>query len=231
MRYCIGDVHGCIKTLDKLIHEIYKLDQNPKFYFVGDLIDRGPNSKAVLDLIMNMYQNQKAISVLGNHEAMMLNAYNKKIKVSESIWQQNGAEKTTVSFDPDANLQLSVNHLIPKNYITFIEKLPYYIELDDYLIVHAGFNFKSKSPFTDYESMVWTREEQYNPDFTKGKKIIHGHTPLTLEQVLSRIKNKNSNNINIDSGCIYVQYKDLGNLTVFNMDNRELLSVKNIDII
>ena len=231
MRYCIGDIHGCIKTLDKLVTEIYKQDQNPEFYFVGDLIDRGPDSKAVIDFIIDLKANNNTQIVLGNHEVMLLNSYKNNLKISDSIWQQNGAAKTLLSFNPNANLTLPANNFIPKKYYSFIETLPFYIELKDYFIVHAGFNFNINEPFTDFESMVWIREEQYNSEFTKGKKIIHGHTTISVEQISKRLKSQDLNNINIDSGCVYLQYNNLGNLSALNMDELKLISVKNIDMV
>ncbi len=229
MRYCIGDVHGCIKTLDHLINKIYRQDANPLFYFVGDLIDRGPDSKSVLDLIMELNTKDMAWSVLGNHELMMINTYSHNLTLALSMWKQNGAQSTLFSFNPEANLQLPVNQLIPEKYYQFIHHLPYYLELDDYFIVHAGFDFNAKNPFTQYESMVWTRDEKNDSHFTKGKTIIHGHTPVPIEQIVLQISYKTTDIINIDSGCVYKQHKSLGNLSAFNMDKKTITTIKNID--
>lgn len=229
MRYCIGDIHGCIKTLDYLLNQIYKQDSNPSFYFVGDLIDRGPDSKSVVDLIIEFSKKKLAQVVLGNHEVMMLNTYKYNKILSESMWQQNGAEKTLFSFNPKANIKLPVKDLIPQVYYQFFHALPYFIELKDYFIVHAGFNFNAPNPFVETDSMIWTREEQNNHDYTHGKTIIHGHTPVSIEQIESRIGNKKYDIINIDSGCVYLQHQGLGVLSALNMDERSLISVKNID--
>jgi len=56
MRYCIGDVHGCFKTLESLVQQILVKDKNPEFYFVGDLIDSGPDSKSVIDYLIELKQ-------------------------------------------------------------------------------------------------------------------------------------------------------------------------------
>lgn len=229
MRYCIGDIHGCIKTLDYLINQIYIQDSNPTFYFVGDLIDRGPDSKSVIDLIIDLTKKNLAHVVLGNHEVMMLNTYKCNQLISESMWQKNGAESTVLSFNPKANIKLPIKDLIPQKYYQFINMLPHFIELKDYFIVHAGFNFNVSNPFTEIESMVWTREEQNNYDYTKGKTIIHGHTPVPIEQLEARVRNKRVDIINIDSGCVYVQHKGLGVLSAINLNKRTLISVKNID--
>ena len=145
------------------------------------------------------------------------------------IAPEESLENTIRSFNALADLNKTVKNLIPKKYFQFLDSLPYFIELDDYIVVHAGFNFNIKNPFTDFENMLWTREEHNKFEFTKGKKIIHGHTPVPIEQINSRIKNKNTSVINIDSGCVFTNLEKLGTLTALNMDNLELLNVKNID--
>lgn len=230
MRYCIGDIHGCSKTLQKITKQICKADKQAEFYFVGDLIDRGPNSKAVIDHIIELRDDGIHVNVVrGNHEEMMLFSYKNNLKIYDTIWASNGAEMTVKSFSAQANLDLTVKSLIPKKYYEFINSLPYYIETDDYFIVHAGFNFNSDNPFKDFESMVWTREEKNNIKFIKGKKIIHGHTPIPTEQIKSRIIDINTGIINIDSGCIFKNLPGLGFLTALNMNTIEAIFVKNVD--
>jgi serine/threonine protein phosphatase 1 len=230
MRYCIGDIHGCIKTLKELINQICLVNKHPELYFVGDLIDRGPNSKAVIDYILDLKNNGLKInSVRGNHEQMLIHVYAHNLRITDSNWYFNGAENTIRSFNAIADLNKTVKDLIPEKYFHFLDSLPYFIELDDYLIVHAGFNFNSKNPFTDFETMLWTREEHNKFEFTKGKKIIHGHTPVPIELIKSRIENKNIDVINIDSGCVFTNLEKLGTLTALNMDKLELINIKNID--
>jgi serine/threonine protein phosphatase 1 len=227
MRYAIGDIHGCIKTLEKLINRIVNNDKNPSFYSVGDLIDRGPDAKAVLDFLMDLKKNYPVQVVRGNHEEMMLNALSQE---SES-WFFNGADKTLLSFQNSLKtVEMDLQNIIPQKYIRFIASFPYYIELEDYFIVHAGFNFSAANPFDDTEAMVWTRTEENDFQYTQGKKIIHGHTPIPFQQIKMNIQNNTSNIYNIDSGCVYVQFNDLGTLTALNMDTHELINIKNIDL-
>ena len=231
MRYCIGDIHGCAKTLKELTEKIYEKDPAAEFYFVGDLIDRGPDSKGVIDYVMQLNaQEEKMKCVLGNHEVMMLEAYKKNLTLAQSSWQYNGGETTIRSLNPKTNLNSKIKDLMPQKYFAFINNLPFYIELEDYYIVHAGFNFNTESPFKDVESMVWTRKELNNPEITKGKKIIHGHTPVLFDELKSKLKNPASNNINIDTGCVYNNRKNLGILTALNLDNMELITAENLDM-
>ncbi len=227
MRYAIGDIHGCIKTLEKLINIIVRNDDTPTFYSVGDLIDRGPDAKAVIDFFLDLKNSYPVQIVRGNHEEMMLNTL---FKNSEN-WFFNGAENTLRSFQNDfENIGTNLKNIISKEYIDFIASFPYYIELEDYFIVHAGFNFLSRNPFEDTDAMIWTRTEENNPAFTKNKKIIHGHTPIPFQQIKMNIKNSAKNIYNIDSGCVYIKFNDLGTLTALNMDTFELINIKNVDI-
>jgi len=227
MRYAIGDIHGCIKTLEKIFCTISNQDKNPELYSVGDLIDRGPNSKAVLDFFMDLKNNYSVQIVRGNHEEMMLNTL---FQNSEN-WFFNGAEKTLRSFQNFFKIDgMDLQNIISQKYIDFIASFPYYIELDDYLIVHAGFNFSAHNPFDDTEAMLWTRIEENDYHYTQGKKIIHGHTPIPFQQIKMNIQNAKNNIYNIDSGCVYIKFNDLGTLTALNIDTLELIRQKNVDL-
>jgi serine/threonine protein phosphatase 1 len=227
MRYAIGDIHGCIKTIESLINRIVINDNNPTFYSVGDLIDRGPNAKAVLDFLMDLKKNYPVQIVRGNHEEMMLNA----LSLGSENWFFNGAENTLRSFQSNVNISgMKLQNIIPQKYIDFIRSLPYYIDVEDYLIVHAGFNFSAPNPFDDTEAMLWTRIEENDFQYTQGKKIIHGHTPIPFQQIKMNIQNAKNNIYNIDSGCVYIKFNDLGTLTALNMDTLELIYTKNVDL-
>lgn len=230
MRYCIGDIHGCYRTFKELIRQIFSESKHPNIYIVGDVIDRGPNPKAVIDLIFDLKKQGFTIEcICGNHEDMLIQAYTKNLKITDTRWHLNGAKTTIKSFNSQADLNLRIKELIPENYYDYLRSLPYYIELEDYIIVHAGLNFKANNPFTDIENMLWTREEQYSYEATKGRKIIHGHSPLPFGQIKSNIASKHSNVINIDSGCVYTQYPNLGSLTAINLDTNMVFNVVNID--
>lgn len=230
MRYAIGDIHGCIKTLEELVKIIMQTDNDPTFFFVGDYIDRGPNPKAVIDFIINLKKNGiKIHCIKGNHEEMMLDAYYQNSDFYLLSWYYNGAESTIMSFNPKFNSTIKLKEVIPEYYIEIIKEMPYFIELDDYFIVHAGFNFMSGNPFDDFQSMLWTRAETNVNKYTKGKTIIHGHTPVPIEIVKENINNKNPEIINIDTGCVYNYLENLGILTALNLDTLELIYVRKLD--
>jgi serine/threonine protein phosphatase 1 len=229
-RIAIGDIHGCLKTLVKIIEDRIRVTREDFIYLVGDYIDRGPDSRGVLDYLAGLSREGYHVNpIMGNHEEMLLETLIDPGHLRN--WMYNGAETTLRSFslDPDDPLTGGIVHGIPKKYIGMIEKLPYYVELDDYLIVHATFNFYMDNPFEDNYSMVWSRDTMYDPVKAGFRRIIHGHTPVTLAEINASVHDPGCGLINIDGGCVYTSYPDLGNLVAFDLDSRELIVQKNID--
>jgi predicted MPP superfamily phosphohydrolase len=221
-RIVIGDIHGCYKTLKKLTEEKLKITPSDHLYFIGDYIDRGPASQQVLDYLIELkWQSYNIYPIRGNHEEMLLKAIsdNKFIHA----WYNNGAEETLKSFDIPDNLLFEYDgiKLIPEKYIHFISNLPYFIVLDDYIIVHAGLNFKLDQPFDDKESMLWMRNINYDAIKAENKKIIHGHTPMPSVSILSDLRDKQNKVINIDSGCVYKDLPGYGKLMAYDLDSGE----------
>ncbi len=228
MIYAISDIHGCYKTLQVLLQKLEYKPSEDRCFFLGDYIDRGPSSKAVLDFLIDLKQHNNRLTILrGNHEQMMLDTFKNNRKEDYLLWKQNGCETTLQNFGvPPGDYDL-IEH-IPSTYIDFIESLPYFAEYDQFLLAHAGFNFQSGDPFNDTNSMLWIRDEDYDKTLSEGKTIIHGHTQRPVFQILKKINNK-SNVICIDSGCVYKKVLDLGWLSALNLETFELISVKNID--
>ncbi len=232
MRYFIGDVHGCIKTLKELVRRICIIDEDPELYFVGDLIDRGPDSKAVIDYLIELDKcGVKSKSVRGNHEEMLVNAFLHSQRITDTDWCLNGASNTIQSFNVNADLNKLVKDLIPEKYFQYCADLPYFIDLPEYIIVHAGLNFRISNPMSDFKAMIWSREEQYDQSIVNGKRIIHGHSPIALEKLKQKMESVIPDIINIDTGCVFIQHKGLGYLTAINAETFELISVKNMDLI
>ena len=140
----IGDVHG---EYDKLMRLIEKLPYTDDLCFVGDLIDRGPQSKEVVDFVIN--NNHKC--VIGNHEVFLTNslytndggAHCYNIDVYE-MWMFNGGKKTLDSFGDSI-----------WEYLDWFKKLPFYIQNGRYLITHS---YAANSIYTDTDNLVWTRD-------------------------------------------------------------------------
>lgn len=220
-RFAIGDIHGCAKTLKYLFEEELKVTKEDLLVLLGDYIDRGQDSKGVLDYIIKLMGDGYNLETLrGNHEEMLLEAIADPEEKLD-VWLMNGGEETLQSFGIKSIKE------IPEQYIDFMRKLKYYVELEDYYLVHAGFNFVSDKPFEDTYSMVWIRNMEVDKQLLKGKRIVHGHTPIPYFKIKETLADETSMAINLDSGCVYGDYTGLGYLAALDLDTLELHLVKN----
>jgi serine/threonine protein phosphatase 1 len=232
MRYAVGDVHGCYKSLKKLVEDILGIGKEDELYFVGDFIDRGPAGKEVIDYVISLQKEGYQVqAVRGNHEEMLIDAYLYRTPDKYMLWMFNGAEATLNSYGIETHKYRDEAALyeLPESHVDFMRKLPYYIELDDYFIVHAGINFKAEDPFKDTRSMVWCRDCYNDLSLSGNRSMVHGHTPLPLKQIQSMAERKGENQLNIDAGCVYKGYAKMGNLVALDLDNRKVYHTENMD--
>ena len=233
-RWIIPDIHGCAKTLKVLLENILQVTKHDALYFLGDYIDRGPDSKGVIDYLMRLQQEEYTVHFLkGNHEDMCVKAFEADQKKKflggkhseQKTWEAVGAMETLKSF--------GVKHPreIPQEYIDWMNACVPYIELENFVLVHAGMNFQIDNPFEDTKSMMWTR--RFKVDYTKsnGKKIIHGHIPVDHSFISFVIENNQHHDfIALDNGVYVTDKPELGNLMAFNPDTKQLLAQSNIDL-
>ena len=215
--FSIGDIHGCFDSLKELVVNKMQLQRNDKLILLGDYIDRGDKSKKVVDFIMELQeQGFDVIPLIGNHEAMLLDANGNEKNFSK--WIQNGGDETLKSF------KISSLKDIESKYIKFFKDLRYYYSFEDYLFVHAGFNDNVLNPFTDYYSMLWKCKESYANPLLANKTIIHGHNPISISKCEERVFSK-LNVINIDTGCVYKSKEGKGRLTAYDCNTQRILFV------
>ncbi len=218
-RFAISDIHGCAKTFKALLDQI-AFSKEDVLYLLGDYIDRGPDSRGVIDHIWVLQEEGYQVHCLrGNHEQMLLDELAEK-----EIWY-NGEPETLKSFDAKANQD------IPQPYIEWMEELPYYFELKDYILVHAGLNFKTKFPLQDEHEMIWARHWYDDIDMQwLGKRIIvHGHTPTRILVIKGSVDDLfYIPALDIDAGCAFESF-GLGHLCALNLDTKEFTFHANID--
>lgn len=216
--YIIGDVHGCSKTLRYLISEKINPGKSDRLYLAGDLIDRGPDSKGVIEYIIELKnEGYQIFTVRGNHEQMLLDSLEDD-NVKE-VWLRNGGMETLSSYGIQMASEIDPSHL------RFILDTEYYYTGKNFIITHAGLNFKIEEPMTDLTAMLWIRK--FNPDIKYlGKRIlVHGHTPIPLKDVLSQeIKGA----VNIDAGCVF-PHKGFGHLVALHLNKGVFIVAENID--
>jgi len=224
-KYAISDIHGCFKTFKSLLEKL-KFSKRDYLYILGDLIDRGPSSKEVIDYIWKLErENYKVFCVKGNHDQMMLDGL--QDLYMRKNWMFNGGITTMESFNANTISE------IPQQYFQFIEEMPYYYEVDEYILVHAGFLFYMPNPFEELHSMLWQRNWYNHINYTwlKNRIIVHGHTPIVQNEVKLMVKNLNKNQyLNIDTGCVHKGKREgFGHLTCFDLKERKLIFQENLD--
>lgn len=213
----IGDSHGCNDSLRTLICEEIKLTAEDRLILLGDYIDRGPDSKAVLDFIMKLISDEhNVVPLMGNHENMMINA--PLSPLDNYNWMMNGGDETLRSFGVTSVQE------IDSKYLDFVSSMPYYYMTGNFIFVHGGFNDDIDDPFSDTYSMIWERRYQYHSPVFKDKIIVHGHRPHPLAELREQIK-KSPSVINIDTGCVYGKEYDLGDLTAIDLMKMKLYTV------
>lgn len=229
-RIIIGDIHGCFLTLKTLLEKDLNITKEDNLYFVGDFIDRGPASREVLDYLIDLqWKNFKLVSVRGNHEDMLLKAFYDENYMH--AWYNNGAEQTLRSFDIPEEVLFDFEGIrqIPHNYIQFISNLPFIYEEKDFILCHAGVNFEAENPFTDTQSMLWIRDFSYNAEAVDNRRLFHGHTPMPLVNLETRLRDNNAKVINLDAGCVYKDLPGYGNLLAYDIDSGEYFFHENVD--
>lgn len=233
--WLIPDIHGCIKTLKYLIEEIIKPGKYDHLIFLGDYIDRGPDSKGVIDFIMSLQEKGYKVSPLkGNHEDVCVQTYYEDTKHKSYLgikskttiqknWETFGGSQTMTSF--------GVKHprLITKKYIQWMENLELFVETDNFIAVHAGLNFNIENPFIDTRSMLWIRDSEVDPKKIRNKKLIHGHVPVNIEFIELSVKSKDSKFIDLDNGIYMTGKPGYGNLVALEWESKDLIILPVMD--
>ena len=232
--WVIPDIHGCLKTLRALVDTHIQPSKHDWLYFLGDYIDRGPDSRGVIDYLRHLQKEEYNIRLLmGNHEDTCIQAYEEKRhglsfisgKSILSEWKNFGAKETLESFGVKKPSD------IPADYIEWMKELEYYIELDDFLIVHAGFNFEIDDPFEDTHTMIWTRDFMPDKEKLGGKKVIHGHVPISIEMIYHLKEHEAYQYIDLDNGIYMTDREGFGNLVALELTSMNLVIQHNIDMI
>ena len=234
--WVIPDSHGCLKTMRTLVENLIRLRRNDKLYFLGDYIDRGPDSKGLIDYIMQLaFDGYDITAIRGNHEDFMVKVWeeaNQPWGLSNMMsrrkiykeWFESGGEPTMQSFGT-ADIKL-----VPAAYIDWIKSLPLYVELEKYVLVHAGFNFEAENIYADEQAMMWARDYSIIPEKVNFRRIIHGHVPVPLDFIQAGLHSGTFQFIALDNGVYMNDRPGFGNLTALELSTLELLIQPNLDM-
>jgi serine/threonine protein phosphatase 1 len=209
----IGDIHGCAKSLDGLMRELEPTEDD-HLIFIGDYIDRGPDSKGVIDRLIKLGGEFKCTFLRGNHEDLLLGYLDRG---EYDIFAMNGGISTLSSYmTGDGEMD------IPEDHIQFVRDTEMYLETDEYLIVHAGLrpdmtvaeNIEEGNP----EVFLWERSHLKESNLPWEKTVVCGHTPQAQPMNEPQL-------VNIDTGCVYYAYPSMGYLTAVRLPERQFIAV------
>ena len=180
--YVIGDVHGKAGMLEDLLKT---WDGQTQLLFLGDLIDRGEDSRRVLEMVKDLVDNQGAICLSGNHEYMFLTWLDDP-EESYDHYRRNGGD-TTINSILGRPLDAPVDGVEDAkrvateaaDLVEFVRQMPFVVETDKYIFVHAGIDLTLDDwhETTDYKK-VWLRKPFHEAENHTGKIIVFGHTPV-----------------------------------------------------
>ena len=208
--YVVGDVHGRLDLLDELLARIHAdLDQRPSrktmLVFVGDLIDRGPNSAQVVERLRTYrHPGVRTAFILGNHEEVLLRILAGEAELIDD-WRRFGGAQCLESYgvdvgeligrDDDAQLEI-VREAIPKAHAEFLGSFVDTCRFGDYLFVHAGIRPGVELEQQLQSDLRWIRQLFLHDRRDHGFVVVHGHT------ISSEVEER-PNRIGIDTGAYY----------------------------
>jgi calcineurin-like phosphoesterase family protein len=207
--YVIGDIHGeadQLRQLHKTIIERHRAefrDTDKTIVHLGDYVDRGPDSYDVIEIVMSLENdpNQKVINLKGNHEQLMLDAYQKDKPCAYHVWLDNGGAQTISSYQDNGLTEPPGRHL---DWLAGLPSL-HWDKKAGLVFVHAGVD-PNRFPFDGEETRLWTRTRSFfdpscwkSPALT-GMRVIHGHTPT---QSAAPDISADGRRINVDTGACY----------------------------
>lgn len=202
----IGDIHGCLEQLRALL-ETVKPTGEDRLVFLGDYVDRGPDSAGVIEFLIDFGQSYPGtVFLMGNHEQMFLDSLAGK---DISMFLINGGTNTLNSYEEKNWLP------IPDRHVTFLKNLRFSFVTNQYIFVHAGLRPGVPVEEQKEHDLIWIREDFIASDYNWEKTIVYGHTPTTTPQLSAK-------RIGLDTGCVYGRH-----LTCCNVITHEFWQVGN----
>jgi serine/threonine protein phosphatase 1 len=221
--YAIGDIHGRLDLLIQILEKIEADDRargprDTKLIFLGDLVDRGPDSCGVVEKVMSLCADNPNVSCLvGNHEELLLLAYGGDRRAA-GLFNRVGGRETMLSYGvsetdyQEADLEtlsVLIKKHVPNDHIDFLRRCGDWVEAGDYLFVHAGIRPGNSLEEHETSDLRWIRREFTDHKGEHSHMIIHGHT-ITEEVDVP------GNRIGIDTGAYAT-----GRLTAIGLEGEE----------
>ncbi|HWE62074.1 MAG TPA: metallophosphoesterase family protein [Chloroflexota bacterium] len=199
----IGDIHGAVSALHRLLQQV-EPGADDTLLFLGDYVDRGEDSRAVLDALITLEQTHRCIFLKGNHEDMLLKAIQGGTE-EWLIWLGNGGVTTLRDFD---------QALPPARYLSWLQRLDLSYETDSHYYVHAGLLPGVPPAESTDMDRLWIREPFLSSTYDWGKRVVFGHT-VQLQGPLVQ-----PNKIGIDTGACLPR---MGRLTAMILPTKQFV--------
>ena len=207
----IGDIHGCHNAFLALLNKVQPDPITDTVILLGDYIDRGPDSKQVVDEILNLRtRTRKVIALMGNHEQSFLNYLQGK---NREFYLTIGGSATLQSYGLTDNPLEDPATKIPGKHLEFFNNLLLYWEDSENIYVHAGLKPHVHLSQQPTEWLLWSRDEVISSGYDFGKRVIFGHTPFREPIIKPQY-------IGIDTGAVYG-----GSLTCLILPDLKFVSV------
>lgn len=221
--YAVGDLHGRLDLLNALLSRIESDEASrsaaeTKLVFLGDLVDRGPDSRGVIERLIRLKEERPLVHVIGgNHDEVFLKAARGDIRALRFLTRIGGKE-TVLSYgiaqadydnaDYDA-LAAMLAAKVPAEHLTFLSGLEDYVEVGDFLFVHAG--IRPTVPIAEQKAsdLRWIRDDFLDCRTSHPRMIVHGHTITASPDI-------RSNRIGIDTGAFAS-----GRLTAIGLEGQQ----------
>lgn len=173
----ISDIHGELELFNALLEKVKYDATEDQLILLGDYIDRGPDSKGVLNRVMEL-KSKGAIVLRGNHDEMMVHAMDDEPKARDR-WARNNGTVTLKNYDSSiGKIEMPDSELF-RTHVDFIRSLDYFHETDDYIFVHGGVEPDVPVSKSDPYRLIWIREEFYL-GYKGEKTVVYGHTPTSI---------------------------------------------------
>jgi serine/threonine protein phosphatase 1 len=208
--YAIGDVHGEIEKLEALLGSIRddarRIGAAPTTVFLGDLIDRGPDSRAVVERALCLCEAGEALAIKGNHEELMLHAFEKWDTTGVHYWAENGGDETIAAYKRANGECGDWREAIDEHHIKWLDALPVMIrdEPRGLVFVHGGID-PWRFPNCSDEVKLWTRSPTFFREWKWPRRdelrdilVVHGHTPTDDFE-----PDHQPRRINVDTGACF----------------------------
>ena len=220
--YAVGDIHGRLDLLDRLLAMIDSDDAGrggpeSELIFLGDLVDRGPDSRGVVERLLALKDERPARFLMGNHEEVFLRALEGDLRALRFLIRIGGRatllsygisedDYRTLDFE---GLMLEVQAVVPAEHIAFLAAFERWIEAGDYLFVHAGLRPGVLLEEQKIADLRWIRDDFLNHRASFGKMVVHGHS-------ITDDIDERGNRIGIDTGAFAS-----GKLTAIGLEGDE----------